>query len=159
MQVNQLKPTYNADTREPKPRLRRASKTSGYTAPSQACEALEVLNLRSHPHAVRKPRQYDVTANQLATARDPSHHVRQDTPKTRQHDLVYVHADSPRSRREVHIAHIKSPVTQPRAKSARQDYADAGVNHANSWRHSFSSDSPISCWFGILYVSGCFLNR
>jgi len=34
VQVNQLKPTYNADTRESKPRLRRASKTSGYTAPS-----------------------------------------------------------------------------------------------------------------------------
>jgi len=62
VQVNQLKPTYNADTRESKLRLRRASKTSGYTAPSQACEALEVLKLGSHPHAVRKPRQYDVTA-------------------------------------------------------------------------------------------------
>ena len=96
--MNQLKPTYNADTRESKPRLRRASKTSGYTAPSQACEALEVLKLGSHPHAVRKPRQYDVTANQLATARDFSHRVRQDTPKTRQHDLPYVHADSPKSR-------------------------------------------------------------
>jgi len=34
VQVNQLKPTYNAYTRESKPRLRRASKTSGYTAPS-----------------------------------------------------------------------------------------------------------------------------
>jgi len=145
VQVNQLKPTYNADTRESKPRLRRVSKTSGYTAPSQAGEALEVLKLRSHPHAVRRPRQYDVTANQLATARDPSHYVRQDTRKTRQRDLPYVHADSPRSRREVHNARIKSPISRPRAKSARQDYADAAVKHANSWRLSFSSDSPLNC--------------
>ena len=82
VQVNQLKPMHDADTRESKPRLRRKSKTRRHNATNQASEVLEVFRSGPHPQAVQKPRQDDVTAKQLATARDSSHRVQVTSDRT-----------------------------------------------------------------------------
>ena len=122
--VNRLKPAYDENTRESKPRLRRENKTRGHIAPSNVSREPETIRLGLRPLTVVTTRQDDEPTSQPASAGDSSHH-----------DPMYVLADPSSSREEMQY-------TRSRSKYACQDYAYTGASHTNSRRLLFCPDSP-----------------